>query len=295
MAAQLLSTNNEPPTKIQATEEPLEKPTRPPPPSPVKNDYKLVWADEFDYEGLPHPKRWGYQVEANNWVHDRNHNEQQWYMASRRENSYVSGGTLKIIARREDWIGKPYTSARIRTRGKGDWVYGKLLVRAKLPAGKPGIWPAIWMMPTHSPYGGWAAGGEIDIVESRGNKVHETLGALHFGGKWPDNVHLDHTYRFPGKNAAEDFHVYAVEWSADEISWFVDGRKWKTRRKSEWWSASARKNPSAPYDQPFHLILNVAVDGRFFEKEDQKADRIPASQFPQVMQVDYVRVYQRNK
>ena len=122
MAAQLLSTNNEPPTKIQATEEPLEKPTRPPPPSPAKNDYKLVWADEFDYEGLPHPKRWGYQVEANNWVHDRNHNEQQWYMASRRENSYVSGGTLKIIARREDWIGRPYTSARIRTRGKGDWV-----------------------------------------------------------------------------------------------------------------------------------------------------------------------------
>ena len=86
-----------------------------------------------------------------------------------------------------------------------------------------------------------------------------------------------------------------MEWSADEISWFVDGRKWKTRRKSEWWSASARKNPSAPYDQPFHLILNVAVDGRFFEKEDQKADRIPDSQFPQVMQVDYVRVYQRNK
>ena len=81
MAAQLLSTNNEPPTKIQATEEPLEKPTRPPPPSSGKHDYKLVWADEFDYEGLPHPKRWGYQVEANNWVHDRNHNEQQWYMA----------------------------------------------------------------------------------------------------------------------------------------------------------------------------------------------------------------------
>ena len=78
MAAQLLSTNSEPPTKIQATE--IEKPTRPPPPSPAKNDYKLVWADEFDYEGLPHPKRWGYQVEANNWVHDRNHNEQQWYM-----------------------------------------------------------------------------------------------------------------------------------------------------------------------------------------------------------------------
>jgi beta-glucanase (GH16 family) len=150
------------------------------------------------------------------------------------------------------------------------------------------------MMPTESPYGGWAAGGEIDIVESRGNQVSETLSALHFGGTWPDNTFLDQTYKFPGKGASQDFHVYALEWNKDEISWSVDGVKWKTRTKSEWWSDAAKENPSAPYDQPFHLILNVAVDGRFFEKEkeDQKADRIPASQFPQTMLVDYVRVYQ---
>ena len=100
MAAQLLSTNNEPPTKIQREEEPLEKPTRPPPPSPVKHDYKLVWADEFDYEGLPHPKRWGYQVEANNWVHDRNHNEQQWYMCARRRTFFRGLGLFRATRSR---------------------------------------------------------------------------------------------------------------------------------------------------------------------------------------------------
>ena len=255
--------------------------------------WALVWADEFD----------GNQINFHKWEKEENNygggnNERQAYRTEPKY-SFVKDGLLNIAVYRDphstsDGKTQPYSSARLRTMKRGDWTFGRFEIRAKMPDGQ-GIWPAIWMMPTHSPYGGWAAGGEIDIVESRGNKVHETLGALHFGGKWPDNVHLDHTYRFPGKNAAEDFHVYAVEWSADEISWFVDGRKWQTRRKSEWWSASARKNPSAPYDQPIHLILNVAVDGRFFEKEDQKADRIPDSQFPQVMQVDYVRVYQRNR
>jgi beta-glucanase (GH16 family) len=224
MAAQLLSTNNEPPTKIQATEEPLEKPTRPPPPSPVKHDYKLVWADEFDYEGLPHPKRWGYQVEANNWVHDRNHNEQQWYMASRRENSYVSGGTLKIIARREDWIGRPYTSARIRTRGKGDWVYGKLLVRAKLPAGKPGIWPAIWMMPTDQKYGSWPNSGEIDVMENVGwapGVIHNSVHTGAFNHRLRSHKHAEVVV----DDAHSAFHVYGVEWDEDSIKYSIDGQR----------------------------------------------------------------------
>ena len=248
MAAQLLSTNNEPPTKIQATEEPLEKPTRPPPPSPVKNDYKLVWADEFDYEGLPHPKRWGYQVEANNWVHDRNHNEQQWYMASRRENSYVSGGTLKIIARREDWIGKPYTSARIRTRGKGDWVYGKLLVRAKLPAGKPGIWPAIWMMPTDQKYGSWPNSGEIDVMENVGwapGVIHNSVHTGAFNHRLRSHKHAEVVV----DDAHSAFHVYGVEWDEDSIKYSIDGQQTfefvntKSGNPAEW-----------PFSQRFHLL-----------------------------------------
>ena len=256
-----------------------------------RDEWALIWADEFE----------GDQIDFHKWAREENNygggnNERQAYRTEPRY-SFVKNGSLNIAVYRDphttsDGKTQPYSSARLRTMKRGDWKFGRFEIRARMPEGQ-GIWPAIWMMPTHSPYGGWAAGGEIDIVESRGNKVDETLGALHFGGKWPDNVHLDHTYQFPAKNAAEDFHVYAVEWTADEISWFVDGVKWKTRKNSEWWSASARNNPAAPYDQLFHLILNVAVDGRFFENEDQKADRIPVSQFPQVMQVDYVRVSQR--
>ncbi len=254
------------------------------------NEWALVWSDEFE----------GAQIDFHKWEREENNygggnNERQAYRTDPKY-SFVKNGSLHIAVYRDphttsDGKTQPYSSARLRTMKRGDWTFGRFEIRARMPDGQ-GIWPAIWMMPTNSPYGGWAAGGEIDIVESRGSKVQETLGALHFGGKWPDNVHLDHTYRFPARNAAEDFHVYALEWTADEISWFVDGVKWRTRRKAEWWSAGARKNPSAPYDQPFHLILNVAVDGRFFENEDQKADRIPANRFPQVMQVDYVRVYQ---
>ncbi|MEO1826884.1 MAG: glycoside hydrolase family 16 protein [Roseibacillus sp.] len=253
-------------------------------------EWALVWSDEFDDDRIDFGK---WEREENNY--GGGNNERQAYRTDPKY-SFVKDGSLNIAVYRDshatsDGKTQPYSSARLRTMNRGDWTFGRFEIRAKLPDGQ-GIWPAIWMMPTNSPYGGWAAGGEIDIVESRGNKVTETLGALHFGGKWPNNVHLDHTYQFPGKSAAEEFHVYALEWNAEEISWFVDGVRWKTRKASEWWSASARQNPSAPYDQPFHLILNVAVDGRFFEKEDQKADRIPASQFPQVMQVDYVRVYQ---
>ena len=254
------------------------------------NEWALVWSDEFEGDSIDFTK---WAREENNY--GGGNNERQAYRTDPKY-SFVKDGSLNIAVYRDqhttsDGKNQPYSSARLRTLNRGDWKFGRFEIRAKLPEGE-GIWPAIWMMPTNSPYGSWAAGGEIDIVESRGNKVAETLGALHFGGRWPNNVYLDHIYRFPGKNAAEDFHVYAVEWNADEISWFVDGVRWKTRKNSEWWSSGARQNPSAPYDQPFHLILNVAVDGRFFEKEDQKADRIPASQFPQVMKVDYVRVYQ---
>ena len=255
-----------------------------------KGEWALVWADEFEGNTIDFAK---WSREENNY--GGGNFERQAYRTDPRY-SFVKDGNLNIAVYREahtttDGKTQPYSSARLRTLNRGDWQFGRFEIRAKMPNGE-GIWPAIWMMPTNSPYGTWAASGEIDIVESRGSKVRETLGALHFGGKWPNNVHLDHTYRFPGKDASEDFHVYALEWNGSEISWFVDGVKWKTRKNSEWHSTAAPGNPSAPYDHHFHLILNVAVDGRFFEKEDQKADRLPAGAFPQVMQVDYVRVYQ---
>lgn len=249
-----------------------------------------VWADEFDGDDLDYSK---WAKEENNY--GGGNNERQAY---RMDGKYctVKEGALNMNVFRDehttvDGKKQPYSSARIRTRKRAEWQYGRFEIRAKMPSGQ-GIWPAVWMLPTDSKYGTWAACGEIDIIESRGSAVHETTGALHFGGPWPRNQYVAHSYDFPEKNAAEDFHIYAVEWSADEIKWFVDGELCQTRTKDEWFTEAAKDDPSAPFNQAFHLIINVAVDGRFFEGTDQRADLLPADAFPQTLQIDYVRVFQ---
>lgn len=250
----------------------------------------LVWADEFD----------GRTLDTSKWSREENNygggnNERQFYSTDPKY-SFVKDGRLHIAVHRDAYTssdGKtsPYTSARLRTLHRGDWTFGRFEVRAKVPSGQ-GIWPAVWMLPTESPYGGWAASGEIDILESRGSKVEETTGAIHFGGAWPRNRYLGGAHTFPGKNAAEAFHTYAVEWSADAITWSVDGETYMTRKKEEWSSEAAKDDPSAPFNSPFHLILNVAVDGGFFQGTDQKADLLAPDAFPQVFEIDYVRVHQ---
>ncbi len=257
--------------------------------TPTKT-WAMVWADEFDGRDLDFAK---WAKEENNY--GGGNVERQAYRTEEKY-CFVKNGLLHIAAHRDphttsDGKTQPYSSARIRTRKRGDWTYGRFEIRARMPDGQ-GMWPAVWMLPTESKYGGWASGGEIDIIESRGSQVGETTGALHFGGGWPRNKFLAHSHQFPGKNAAEDFHVYTLEWNADEIRWFVEGKLCKKRSKSEWFSEAAKDNPSAPYDQPFHLIINLAVDGRFFEKTGQRADLLPSDAFPQVLLVDYVRVYQ---
>ena len=255
-----------------------------------KGKWLKVWADEFDGDTLDYTK---WEKEENNY--GGGNNERQAYRTDPKY-CFVKDGLLNIAVYRDphttsDGKTQPYSSARIRTQKRGDWQYGRFEIRAKMPNGQ-GIWPAIWMLPTESKYGGWAAGGEIDIIESRGSAVEETSGALHFGGAWPRNTFLAHSYKFPAKDAAEDFHVYALEWNANEIKWSVDGKPCKTRKKDEWFSEVAKENPSAPFDQTFHLLINVAVDGGFFSKTDQKADQLPPDAFPQTLLVDYVRVYQ---
>ena len=250
----------------------------------------LVWADEFDGEEL-NPSHW--EKEENNY--GGGNNERQAYRVDRKY-CFVQDGLLNIAVYRDahttsDGKTQPYSSARIRSRRRGDWQFGRFEVRAKMPKGQ-GIWPAVWMLPTASRYGSWASGGEIDIIESRGSAVHETTGALHFGGKWPRNKYVSHRYAFPETNAAETFHDYVLEWNADSIKWFVDGKLCATRDKNEWFSESAAQNPTAPFDQPFHLIVNVAVDGRFFENTEQRADLLPDAAFPQTLQIDHIRVYQ---
>lgn len=254
------------------------------------NEWVMVWADEFDGDELDYSK---WEKEENNY--GGGNNERQAYRTDPKY-CFVKDGVLNLAVYRDphttsDGKTQPYSSARIRTQKRGEWKYGRFEVRAKMPKGQ-GIWPAVWMLPTESKYGGWAAGGEIDILESRGSAVHETTGAIHFGGAWPRQTYLSHRYTFPERDAAEEFHVYTLEWTADQIKWYVDGKLCRTRNKDEWFSEAARTNPHAPFDQPFHLIINVAVDGRFFENTEQRADLLPPDAFPQILQVDYVRVYQ---
>lgn len=252
------------------------------------NGWQLVWSDEFD----------GSAIDASRWEHEVNcwgggNNEDQCYVADAK-NSFVEAGALHIVALHDYPSGavggpgndpaivtKGHSSARLRTLNRGDFTYGRIEARLRLPYGQ-GLWPAFWMLPTDSVYGGWAASGEIDVMEAVNLAPGANLvyGTLHYGGAWPGNVHSG-TSTSPATNAWEDFHVYAIEWEEGEIRWFVDATHFATQNE---WSSSAAAYP-APFNERFHLLLNVAVGGAWPGPPDA------STTFPQEMIVDYVRVY----
>ncbi|TWU36079.1 glycoside hydrolase family 16 protein [Novipirellula artificiosorum] len=239
----------------------------------------LVWQDEFNGDLLDYSK-WEIEVNA---FGGGNH-ELQIY-TDRSKNVRVENGSLILEAHRDhagvSGTEREYSSGRVRTKRRGDWKYGRVEVRAKLPRGA-GIWPAIWMLPTEETYGGWAASGEIDIMEMRGQQPETVLGTLHYGPAWPNNVHTGDSYTLPQGSFADDYHTFAVDWSKGKIEWRVDGHLYQTQTK---WNSSAAGFP-APFDQSFHLLLNLAVGGGFVGPVNQE------TKFPQQMLVDYVRVYQ---
>ena len=243
----------------------------------------LVWSDEFNGSSLDTSK-WEYMIGngAEYGIPGWGNNELQYYTA-RPENVQVSAGMLYITARQENYQGIKYTSARLRTLNNSDFLYGLMEARIKLPS-TPGIWPAFWMLPTNSPYGGWAASGEIDIMESV-NYADTIYGSIHFGGAWPNNTFLTCT-RTGGVDYSLDFHRYAIEWQPGLIRWFIDDVGYCTRGQTQWYSDAAPGDPDAPFDQMFHFLLNVAVGGNF------PGNPNGSSQFPQQMVVDWVRVYQ---
>lgn len=210
--------------------------------------------------------------------------------------AFVEDGKLHIAVYRDpvttvDGKTQPYSSARLRTLQRGDWKYNRFEVRAKVP-GAEGIWPAIWMLPSDGVYGTWAASGEIDILESKGTETDRTYGTIHYGGTWPNNQYTGTTYFPPEGDFADGFHTYAIEWWPDRIEWYVDGVKYQTIAKDQWFSQAAPDSDTAPFDQEFHLIINVAVNGGFFNGTGQNANHLPDDAFPQVLEVDYARVYQ---
>ncbi len=247
---------------------------------PTPEGYELVWHDEFDGSTLDVTK-WNIEVSAEGG----GNNELQYY-TDRSINCYVRNGFLILQALQERYTGpegtRDYTSARINTRNKGDWTYGWFEIRAKLPYGK-GLWPAIWMMPTESRYGSWPASGEIDIVELLGHEPDKVYGTIHYGGVYPIHLQSGGTYRLSEGNFATDFHVFALEWDTTSITWYIDGVPYQTQTS---WSTQGHPYP-APFDQRFFLILNVAVGGNWPGNPD------PSTSFPQRMEVDYVRVFQR--
>lgn len=271
--------------------------------------WKMVWNDEFAGKEID-PKKWDFDIgngfyayDANQWISGWGNGELQYYTKND-TNAFVKDGHLHIRAIKESLHGCGYTSARLRTKKRDgsplfQKKYGKFEIRAKLPTGQ-GIWPALWMLPQEEKYGTWAASGEIDILEARGHQPHQVLGTLHFGGRWPANAEASHTYQLPNNGTIADFHVYGLEWEPGEMRWYVDGKKYATQ--NSWWSSSktvdgkgikpakeAELNPwPAPFDQPFYLIMNVAVGGRF--PGNPKA----TTAFPAEMIVDYVRVYDKN-
>jgi len=259
----------------------------PPPPG-----WKRVWSDEFDGDALDR-KKWTFDLGTGRggW----GNRELQSY-TDRADNAVVRDGHLHLRAARESRDGADFSSARLKTKGLFSKKYGRFEIRAKLPTGK-GVWPAIWMLPETNAYGPWPASGEIDILEARGQEPHKVLGTLHFGAP---HAQAGKDYTLPDGGTIAEFHVYALEWEPAEIRWLVDGKVYQTQ--TEWWSASRRRsrdgasppavkpgrNPfPAPFDQPFYLLLNVAVGGNFLGNPD--AD----TPFPAEMVVDYVRVYDR--
>ncbi len=236
---------------------------------------QLVWSDEFSGSSLDLGK-WepmigdGCDINLCGW----GNSELQWYLA---ENATVSGGTLKITAKKQRVRSRKYTSARLRTLNLGDWTYGRFEARIQVPAGQ-GLWPAFWMLPTDEVYGSWPQSGEIDILETKGQSTDVLYGTIHFGDAWPDNRNTGSELWNRGGLFSGGFHVYAIEWEPNEIRWYLDDRLFG--RKTP---ADLRGHPW-PFDQRFHILMNMAVGGTFVGNPDD-------SIFPQDLVVDYVRVY----
>ena len=240
----------------------------------------LVWSDEFDATQLD-PQAWFFETGDGTeyGIPGWGNNELQYYLP---DSASLADGMLTITANEESIGVYDYTSARINTRDRFAFKYGRIEARMRLPAGQ-GIWPAFWMLSQDSPYGTWAATGEIDIMEAvnlgaaGGNEV---FGTLHYGGEFPDNVFTGDSYVVL-TDPTVDFHVYAIEWDETEIRWYVDDVMYAVQNS---WNSTAAPYP-APFDQPFYLIFNVAVGGNLPGSPNA------STQFPVTMDIDWVRVY----
>ncbi|MBC7842741.1 MAG: glycoside hydrolase family 16 protein [Gemmatimonadaceae bacterium] len=277
---------------------------------PPSGQWRLAWRDEFTGPAID-TTRWGFDLgngfyadSGRTFVSGWGNNELQCYTRSS-ENAYVRDGALHVRALQTPGGACAYSSARLKSR-RADGTplfaqrYGRFEFRAKLPVGR-GLWPALWMLPQDTTYGTWAANGEIDVMEARGQTPSTVLGTLHYGGRFPANTHTTVDYILPRGGSIADFHVYAVEWEPGRLRFLVDDVAYQTQRF--WWSSGRRDSNGgvpptneaevhawpAPFDRAFYLVMNLAVGGDFPGNPDT------TTVFPAELVVDFVRVYTRRR
>ncbi len=241
-------------------------------------DWKLVWSDEFDYNGAPDPAKWGYEV---GFVRN---NEAQFYTKDRRENARVEGGQLIVTARKEPWSADEkkadYTSASLHTNRRYTFTYGKVEIAARVPRGR-GVWPALWTLGANIKDVPWPLSGEIDIMEFVGhtpNKVHFTAHTEAFN-------HSRSTHRTTSVDIAspfDSFHRYGIIWTPEKITWFLDGR-----RVSEF-ANDGQGEAHWPFDHAQYLLINLAIGGNWGGEQGIAPDIFPAE-----LRIDYVRIWKR--
>lgn len=230
----------------------------------------LLFSDEFNTPGAPDSSKWSYDIGSGGWG-----NSESEYYTNRTDNAKVEGGYLKIIAQKESYQGSEYTSARLKTQNKFNFKYGKVEVRAKLPAGG-GTWPAIWMLGSNITSVGWPASGEIDIMEHIGNDLGRIHGSIHTPSSFGATVN---TSTKLVSDVSTAFHVYGVTWSPESIEFTIDEVVFYT------YNPSAKNSNTWPFDANQFIILNVAMGGNFGGSIDPNFSQA-------TMEIDYVRVYQ---
>lgn len=226
----------------------------------------LIWSDEFNIAGAPDASKWGYDIGAGGWG-----NSELQYYTNRTDNVLVSNGTLKIIAKKEAYSGSSYTSARLLSKGKFSFQYGKVEISAKLPGGI-GTWPAIWMLGDNFTTAGWPTCGEIDIMEQKGRDMNRIYNTLHYLGNSGGSA-IGTSYLID--NVTTGFHKYGLIWTSASLQFLVDDVVRYTFVNAN----------NLPFNQKFFLILNMAMGGTF-------GGNIDAAFNSALMEVDYVRVYQ---
>lgn len=234
-------------------------------------DMTLVWSDEFDGTNI-NPAHWTYDLGASGW----GNNEWQNYTNSS-SNSSVADGYLTITARQE---GSGYTSARLKSVDLQEFQFGRIDIRAKLPQGQ-GIWPAIWMLGSNFPEGGWPQCGEIDIMELVGHQPSTSHGTAHWGSNFNVHQYQGSSISLPaGQTFSDAFHLFSILWQEDEITWLMDDQVFYTITSNQ------MNGQPYPFNQPFFFIMNIAVGGNWPGYPDA------TTVFPQQMVVDCIRVFQ---